>query len=46
MKINLINNYTYKGNWSNIFHCVYREDGLGIRHFLLGVFGFFIFIAW
>jgi len=46
MHLQLINNYKFKAVWSNIFHCVYREDALGIRHFLLGIFGLFIFIAW
>lgn len=46
MKIKIINNYSYKAQWSNIFHWTYNIDYLKIHHFLLGLFGIFIFITW
>lgn len=46
MRIKFINNWKYKGHWSNLFYYVYKKDFLGINHILLGLFGFFVFVTY
>ena len=44
--IRFINNWIYRGHWSNLFYYFYKKDLLGTKHILLGLFGFFIFVSW
>jgi hypothetical protein len=45
MKIRLINNYYYKGHWSNLLHFVYTKDCLS-DNLLMGLLGIFVFVTW
>ena len=46
MKLELINNWTRKAPWNNLFDIAYISDIWGHRHILIGALGFFIFITW
>lgn len=45
IKINLINNWKYKANWPKN-HFVYVKDGMNNYHLIVGLFNFYIFVAW
>jgi hypothetical protein len=45
MKIQLINNYKYKGKWNPYFHLYLGADYAG-RYILLGILNLFLFISY
>lgn len=47
MNISFINNYKYKGNWSNLFYFVITQDlFINRKYLLVGLFGLFLFLSW
>jgi hypothetical protein len=47
MKVQFINNWIYKGKkWNKLFGYYYNLDWFNIKHLLVGVFNFYIFITW